>query len=44
MYNLLKIAIEKMKRHQTKETRSSLVEDKTLIGYFNIIEKLVVYL
>ena len=40
-FDLLKDAIEKLKRHETKEKKGSILEDKTLIGYLNLIEKLI---
>lgn len=41
-YELLSEAISKLKRHESKEKKGSILEDKTLIGYLNIIEKLIV--
>lgn len=33
-----------MKRHETMEKKGSVLEDKSQIGYFNLIEKLFTYL
>ncbi|CDW89068.1 ubiquitin carboxyl-terminal hydrolase family protein [Stylonychia lemnae] len=43
-FELLTTSIQKMQKHQSKEKKGSLMEDKTLIGYFNLIEKLLSYL
>ena len=43
MIGLLRIAVEKLKLHETKEKKSSILEDKTLIGYYNLIEKLILH-
>jgi len=41
MEGLLQTAIEKLKIHETKEKQSSVFEDKTLIGYLHLIEKML---
>lgn len=37
-YELLREVVLKLKKHETKEKKSSLLEDKTLIGYLTLIE------
>ena len=37
-FELLRDTIEKLKKLETKEKKGSILEDKTLIGYFNLIE------
>ena len=41
---LLKELIARLKRHESKEKPNYLLEDKTLIGYLNLIQKLITYL
>ena len=41
---MLREAIEKLKLYQTKEKKGSILEDKTLIGYFTFIETLILKL
>ena len=41
IYEILCETIVKMKAHDCKETKGTLLEDKTLIGYFTFIERLV---
>ena len=41
IYEILIETITKMKSHDCKEKKGSILEDKTLIGYFNMIERLV---
>jgi hypothetical protein len=35
--------IDKLKRHESREKKTSTLEDKTLIGYMNLTEKLITY-
>lgn len=39
---LLREVVEKLKRYESKEKKGSLLEDMTLIGYLNLIEKLII--
>ena len=43
-FEILREAVEKLKRHESKEKKGSLIDDKTLIGYFALIEKLAIHL
>lgn len=36
--DLLREVIEKMKKHDTKEKKTSILEDKTLIGYMELVK------
>jgi hypothetical protein len=41
VYEILNETITKLKALEPKEKKGSLLEDKTLIGFFNMIEKLI---
>lgn len=37
VFDLLKESIEKLKKYEGKEKKTSYFEDKNLLGYFNLI-------
>jgi hypothetical protein len=41
IYDILRGAILKFKSHHSQETKGSVVEDKTLIGFLNMIERTI---
>jgi hypothetical protein len=43
-FKLLTDVINKLQRHESKEKKTSILEDMTLIGYLKLIEKIVGYL
>jgi hypothetical protein len=38
---LLREIVEKLKRHETKEKKTSILEDKTLCGYLELIQVII---
>jgi len=36
--------VEKLKKHNSSERKGQLLEDKTMIGYFRLAEKLIPHL
>jgi len=43
-FELLRYVVEKLKKYETKEKKTSLIEDMTLIGYLNLLERLIFHL
>lgn len=41
IYEILKEAISRLMGHECKEKKGSLLEDKTLMGYFSMVERLI---
>ena len=41
IYEILAEAITKLKSHESKEKKGSILEDKTLIGFLGFIERLI---
>jgi hypothetical protein len=41
VYEILEVTIEKWKQHIANETKGTVIEDKTLVGYFSMIDKIL---
>ena len=37
-FELLREVVEKLKKHESKEKKTSILEDKTMIGYMELIK------
>ena len=42
-FELLREVINKMKRHESKEKKTSILEDKTLIGYIDLTKVFIFF-